>query len=619
MPAHSWTTPQQWDWLFSLRANAQEARAKGRYSTWLASIYHDWFLQWPERKVLFGEIKVLDPEQEKELGKAIAARRLQLATWFNNHKNKTRGMKASKIPTVPGNGRKRGAQVREAWCHDHYDAEKKLVVKNRLAARREELGRKLTRSETMTITRTSIDEFFEGEDDEVRKEIAKALGEEKAATVAAQAAPHDGEQRTPEQYQHAVDNAPRWIEHLLAPVSGALGWCLTVIAAGPVPEEEGEIRSFALHFGRNQSGHTFAQAHPLFRENCVRPIVHFAKGVYPEEERGKRALRTSPSPLGTSALEPTEVKSLKASNASLLASGASSISDLSSPAIGPSSPSRTSLSAPSDAAAPRATASVSSLPTTGGAASAWDPLAGLQGNTPALNVVTTGPFHTNGPSSTPDMPTAAPYTPFNDTQTLPQDVFGVQGNETFNFALSGAPFSFDELGLGASFPFPAGVDPLGPSGYAPGPDFLNGIGHELPFAMSAVLPDVADAPLIPATTTPTHGQMPLPGSLSVPSVPLAPGVTSVFVSTSGLTSAPSAPLPSIGAVPVTSTSLLSEQVPPTELPSVGGVERIQPAKTTRPTRNRRPPPRRDATPELKSANDADGIQRAAKRRKPAKN
>lgn len=76
MPAHSWTTPQQWDWLFSLRANAQEARAKGRYSTWLASIYHDWFLQWPERKVLFGEIKVLDPEQEKELGKAIAARRL---------------------------------------------------------------------------------------------------------------------------------------------------------------------------------------------------------------------------------------------------------------------------------------------------------------------------------------------------------------------------------------------------------------------------------------------------------------------------------------------------------------------------------------------------------------
>lgn len=173
-------------------------------------------------------------------------------------------MKASKIPTVPGNGRKRGAQVREAWCHDHYDAEKKSVVKNRLAARREELGRKLTRSETMTITRTSIDEFFEGEDDEVRKEIAKALGEEKAATVAAQAAPHDGEQRTPEQYQQyvsvicifvchsrsvplysAVDNAPRWIEHLLAPVSGALGWCLTVIAAGPVPEEEGEIRSFA--------------------------------------------------------------------------------------------------------------------------------------------------------------------------------------------------------------------------------------------------------------------------------------------------------------------------------------------------------------------------------------
>ena len=43
----------------------------------------------------------------------------------------------------------------------------------------------------------------------------------------------------------AINTAPGVIQRLLQPVADDSGWVITVIAAGPCPEEGGAIRSFS--------------------------------------------------------------------------------------------------------------------------------------------------------------------------------------------------------------------------------------------------------------------------------------------------------------------------------------------------------------------------------------
>ncbi|KAJ2991575.1 hypothetical protein NUW54_g8155 [Trametes sanguinea] len=246
MPAQPWASPAQWEWLTALRPAAQEARLSSRYTPWLNEVCHDWFLKWPERDRLFGEAKELTPEQEEAVAKAVKARRAQLGTWFNNHRGKTRGNghKAAALPLPDTQTSKRMPHAREVWCRLHYDTHK-ATVESALAARRAELGRrKLTRQETLTISRREIDRLYGAESADVKAEILRVLEEERAI---ARATPEKtvGQERSPEQYQHAVENAPFWIERVLNPIADALGWCITVIAAGPVPEQDGDISSFA--------------------------------------------------------------------------------------------------------------------------------------------------------------------------------------------------------------------------------------------------------------------------------------------------------------------------------------------------------------------------------------
>ncbi|OSC96229.1 hypothetical protein PYCCODRAFT_1448568 [Trametes coccinea BRFM310] len=245
MPAQPWATPEQWSWLTQQQPAAQEARLTSRYTTWLNETCHSWFLKWPERERLFGEAEKLTPEQEDAVAKAVKARRAQLGTWFNNHRTKTRanGYKVAPLPILDGPSNKRAPHVREVWCREFYDGHR-ATVEATLAARRAELGRKLTRQETLSITRTEIDRLYSLESPEVKADVFRRWEEEKAV---ARATPEKvaGQDRLPEQYQHAVDNAPLWIERALAPIAEASGWCFTVIAAGPVPENDGEISSIA--------------------------------------------------------------------------------------------------------------------------------------------------------------------------------------------------------------------------------------------------------------------------------------------------------------------------------------------------------------------------------------
>lgn len=85
-----------------------------------------------------------------------------------------------------------------------YDEEKKAVVNQELSAEREALGRKLTKAETMKITRHRIDTFFENASEEIKEEVSARVDQVKAARKAPLPPADSRRVRSPEEYQKYV-------------------------------------------------------------------------------------------------------------------------------------------------------------------------------------------------------------------------------------------------------------------------------------------------------------------------------------------------------------------------------------------------------------------------------
>ncbi|KAI0753504.1 hypothetical protein C8Q80DRAFT_1096465 [Daedaleopsis nitida] len=259
MPPPSWTTREQWAWLFERKGACADARRRGRLSPWLTTVYHDFFIRWPECDIPFGpNAPKLTPEQEVELADAIETRQNQIYVWFKNHRSRTardsRGVPAAITQSLM-KGKGRAPQAREVFCRMFYDDEKKAVVERDLTAERKVVGRKLDRREVLRITRARVDTMFSEAGDEVRAQVEARVAEEKA--LRAVSLPTEGGSQMPQDYQKfhtchmltmttsAIDAAPTLIEQLLEPIAQQTGWCYTVVAAGPSPENNGDIHSFA--------------------------------------------------------------------------------------------------------------------------------------------------------------------------------------------------------------------------------------------------------------------------------------------------------------------------------------------------------------------------------------
>ncbi|KAI0750101.1 hypothetical protein C8Q80DRAFT_1120162 [Daedaleopsis nitida] len=293
-----WTTPEQTEWLTQRKGEYLDAQKHSRLPTWLTALYHDWFIHWPEHNIHFPGIdpKKLTDQQKAVLADAIIKRHGQLRSWFRNHHSESRaarGIPASITAELKKGKPGRAPHAREVYCRLFYDEEKKNTVNQDLKAERVALGRKLTRAETMTITRRRVDAWYTDASEEIKNQVAAKLEEETQAKRVTTTPADVSSERTPEEYQQSISTAPGIIDRILEPVFNETGWCITIIAAGPSPVEGGDIKTFAVHLGRNTSGHTLDQAVPDFRERYIRPMIHFAKGVYPKEVRLKRAILNS--------------------------------------------------------------------------------------------------------------------------------------------------------------------------------------------------------------------------------------------------------------------------------------------------------------------------------------
>ncbi|RDX40749.1 hypothetical protein OH76DRAFT_1490034 [Lentinus brumalis] len=283
----SWTTDEQWAWLSPRRPAFRASQRAGERASFLAGLYVDW----------------LTKEEDEALGIAIAKRREQLESWFKN-KERARGTSKTLAMLLASAGitkkSKRLPQAREVFSKQNYKEVVQPIVSEKLTQIEHDTGRRANRKETMTIVQSTIAEEYEAASQEVKDAIAVHIAQEKQKAVAAREALalERDKPRTPQDYQAALDIAPKLVEAVFDPLSRNMGWTYSLFGAGPVPEDNGSMSSMAAHFGRNEHGHTLAQATPNFQEQFILPFGRFAQAVFPRDVRDQRSIQAQASQVG---------------------------------------------------------------------------------------------------------------------------------------------------------------------------------------------------------------------------------------------------------------------------------------------------------------------------------
>lgn len=94
----------------------------------------------------------------------------------------------------------RAPQAREVFCRLYYDDDKKAIVQAELDALRARLGRKLTRSETMTVSHQRLDQMYADSNEKVKAAVAERLEVERVESMV-NINPENTASRTPQEYQ----------------------------------------------------------------------------------------------------------------------------------------------------------------------------------------------------------------------------------------------------------------------------------------------------------------------------------------------------------------------------------------------------------------------------------
>ncbi|KAJ7212394.1 hypothetical protein B0H12DRAFT_1079450 [Mycena haematopus] len=346
MPAQEWTTPAQKAYLVEMFAKYLEMSEQGNKKSsqrfWV-SLNEGFFTRFPDQAAGDGD--------------QIAKAKERLKTWMRYRERHARASAAGRESSTSGGGGGRGGKkkslfqllqktkvtrpyrpvevyqklygrrVRGELMKRGYGDLNEEAEAERVAASRE--GRILTeedeireeaeaeervrqhRSMRLSMTRTTAIDMLNNESDEVKAEVQAEmvrLNDERAAGVEE----HDGE-RTPEQYQHAIDQLGDVVTTLLQTIGEETGWHLCLLAGGPMPRRGGAISTKSICFGTTALGQDFPAAHPNFEEAVKTHFNKYLKRAFPHEIRDARGLATSneaddtaPSLEGLIALDPDD-------------------------------------------------------------------------------------------------------------------------------------------------------------------------------------------------------------------------------------------------------------------------------------------------------------------------
>ncbi|RPD56278.1 hypothetical protein L226DRAFT_574281 [Lentinus tigrinus ALCF2SS1-7] len=265
----SWATREQWGWLMRTRPAYLAARKTRHPGKYLETMYSEFLEEWSECQRLYGhrDESRLSPEELEVLAEAVKKKKKQLRLW---HKNRDRTRPStrplSSLLAAIGVTKKasRLPQPHEQFSKEFYQTDVRPLVRARTKELEAELGRKLVAGERLNNVRVCTKEVYEASSREVREDIAERLRKAKADAEAGRTGRvvgiADPDDRTPQQYQDAIELGPQIVEQVFKPYATASGWTFTVMGAGPVPMENGKIGSISAHFGHREGSINFAQA-----------------------------------------------------------------------------------------------------------------------------------------------------------------------------------------------------------------------------------------------------------------------------------------------------------------------------------------------------------------------
>lgn len=72
------------------------------------------------------------------------------------------------------------------------------------------------------------------------------------------------------------------IKDFMEAMTKRTGWCFTMLAGGPSPAHDGNIRTVALHTGVDVHGMSYAKHLANYQKKFVAPYTAFLKGVFRE-------------------------------------------------------------------------------------------------------------------------------------------------------------------------------------------------------------------------------------------------------------------------------------------------------------------------------------------------
>ncbi|OBZ68236.1 hypothetical protein A0H81_12003 [Grifola frondosa] len=236
----------------------------------------------------------MSPEQMTIYGDACNNRRKKLREWFSNNRgnNGRAAANAKTIYDLVTSSATKGKATRqyqavEVYSKKYYSERVGPLVKAEIQAQ----GRRLSRKEILDIIKRITRTVFDAESDEVKAEITAEM-EIARAEQPAKAEPSSGE-RTPEEYQTALNEMPGVVNNVLSAIAQQTGCTIFALVGGPSPVEGGAIRTMSIHVGATEQGQTFEHSCENFEAKYVTPFNTHLKTVYPPHIRNARALQTS--------------------------------------------------------------------------------------------------------------------------------------------------------------------------------------------------------------------------------------------------------------------------------------------------------------------------------------
>ncbi|KAF9455599.1 hypothetical protein BDZ94DRAFT_1315811 [Collybia nuda] len=227
MAPRSQITPEQLEWLITLKSQYYENQAAKTLSEFWPVLDHGWFLRWPEPGVLEAELEPEGHPSRNKAAEALSSRKSYLRNWFHNRNVNKR---KAPIKIQPHASNFRSHQPVEVYSRQFYKERVKPQVVSELA------GIEKSKGETLELIKQKTKQAFDAEPEEIRQAIfaqANALKIENAARRAQ--ARKSVTEHSPQSYATAIESVAYVLDSVIGDLAKRTGWAFSVMGGGPDP------------------------------------------------------------------------------------------------------------------------------------------------------------------------------------------------------------------------------------------------------------------------------------------------------------------------------------------------------------------------------------------------